>query len=193
MKVKVKICGIRTLEAALNAVGADADFLGFNFVISSKRYISPENAKKIIDQVKGQVSIVGVFQNAPFVEVNTIAEELKLDLVQLHGKEDNEYIQKIKRPVIKSFTIFDNPENIQAKYVMLDRIIQGKGEMVDLEKAAVLAKNFPLFLAGGLTPENVKEIVKRVRPCAVDVAGGVDTNEKQDIKKIRKFIERAKI
>lgn len=190
--VKVKICGIRTVDAAIAAVDAGADFLGFNFVPNSKRRITKQQAKKISDTVRGKITLVGVFQNQDMEEVNGIAKYVGLDFVQLHGKEDNEYIQKVKRPVIKSFTLLDKPEVIQAEYFMLDRVAQGQGDIVSLEKAALLARNFLLFLAGGLTPENVKKIVKEVRPHAVDVAGGIETNGAQDTEKIRLFIERVK-
>lgn len=192
MRVKVKICGVRTLAAAEAAISAGADYLGFNFVKASKRNISVERAKEIASVVKGKVTLVGVFQNAESIEVNRIAEEVGLDFVQLHGQEDNVYIEKIQVPVIKSFTIFDNAENIHAQYVMLDRVVQGKGDIVDLEKAKTYARRFSLFLAGGLNPDNIENIVKKVRPYAVDVASGVETNGEQDLEKIKLFIERVK-
>lgn len=192
MRVKVKICGVRTFEAAIVALDAGADFLGFNFVENSKRRITKQQAKKIADAVRRKIMFVGVFQNQPLGEVNDVAKEIGLDFIQLHGKENNEYIQKVKRPVIKSFTLFDNPEAIKAKYLMLDRVVQGQGDVVNLEKAGELAKAHSLFLAGGLRPENVAEVVTKVRPYAVDVAGGVETNGVQDMEKIRLFIERAR-
>lgn len=192
MNVKVKICGIRTIKAAVAAFDAGADYLGFNFVKTSKRKISMEKAKEIASVVKGKVALVGVFQNAESIEVNRIAEEVGLDFVQLHGEEDNAYIEKMTRPVIKSFTVLDNPEIIQVKYLMLDRVVQGKGDIVDLEKAKTYARRFSLFFAGGLTPDNIGDIVKKVRPYAVDVASGVETNGEQNLEKIKLFIERAK-
>lgn len=192
MRVKVKICGIRTLEVAEAAFDSGADYIGFNFVSSSKRRISIEKAKEIAGIMRKRVRIVGVFQNASVSKVNDIVKEVGLDLVQLHGQEDNTYIAKIKRPVIKSFTLSDNPEDIRAKYLMLDRVVQGQGDMVNVEKAARFAKNLSLFLAGGLTPGNVSDVVIRVRPYAVDVAGGIETNGKQDLEKIKLFIERVK-
>lgn len=192
MSVKVKICGVRTVEAAVAAVEAGADFLGFNFVPSSKRKISIERAKGIAAFVRGKVAVVGVFQNQILEEVNNIVKEVGLDFVQLHGQEDNLYIKKIQVPVIKSFTIFDNPANTYARYIMLDRIVQGKGDMVDVKKAKVLAETFPLFLAGGLTPENISEVMRKVQPFAVDVAGGVETAGIQDEEKIALFIRKVK-
>ncbi|MBI4008964.1 phosphoribosylanthranilate isomerase [Candidatus Roizmanbacteria bacterium] len=192
MQVKVKICGIRSVEAARAAVNAGADFLGFNFVPSSRRYIHPAIASGIINLVSDTVKIVGVFQDAKVNEVNKIASDLKLDYIQLHGNENNEYINKVGIPTIKFITLDDQPEKIRSDYFLLDRPKRGKGKMVDLEKASQLAADFPLFYAGGLTPDNVLIVVKQVKPFAVDVAGGIETNGIQDIKKIIKFISNAK-
>lgn len=189
--MRVKICGIRTVEAAIIACDSGADFLGFNFVSSSKRYIDSSAAKKIIDKIRGKIKIVGVFQNEQVETVNKIADLLGLDFVQMHGNEDNIYISQVKFPVIKSFTLLDNPQKIDVQYLLLDRVDR-EGALVDLQKAAEIAQEFPLFFAGGLTSENVSDIVCKVRPYGVDVAGGVETNGKQDIKKIRLFIERVK-
>ena len=191
MSVKVKICGIRTMEAAQIAIDAGADFLGFNFVATSKRYINPINAKKIINLVKGKVTVAGVFQDADLSYVNDLATNLGLDFVQLHGSEDNKYISQLNLPVIKSININDQPQKIHAKYFLLDRPDR-KGEMVNLETAAQLAAKFPIFFAGGLNPDNVIEVVKQVRPFAVDIAGGIETEGVQDIKKIKLFIKNVK-
>lgn len=192
MSTKVKICGIRDIEAAIAADDAGADFLGFNFVPTSQRYIDPMFAQKIIKLVKGKVKIVGVFQNAKVSDVNDIVSKLGLDFVQLHGKEDDDYISNVAVPVIKSFKVDDVIHNTKAAYVLLDRVKQGEGKMVDLEKAAKLAANFPLFYTGGLNPDNVAKVVKKVKPFAVDVAGGVETKGIQDLEKIRLFIKNAK-
>lgn len=188
----VKICGIRTIRAAEVAIELGADFLGFNFVPSSKRYIDPKEAEKIIEKIEiSGVELVGVFQNETEEKVNDIGMKLGLDYAQLHGTEDNEYISKINLPVIKSITLNDNPDLIKAEYFLLDR--EGRaGEIVDLEKAAEMAKKFQIFFAGGLTPENVSEIVAKVQPFAVDVAGGIETDGVQDLEKIKLFIENAK-
>lgn len=189
---QVKICGIRDLNTAKATIKMGADFLGFNFVPNSKRCISPFNALEIINSIRGTVKIVGVFQNAPVIEVTKIASDLNLDFIQLHGQESNEYISKIKIPVIKFITFNESLKKIKAKYFLLDRVTQGKGQMVDLKKANQIALNFPLFYAGGLTPDNVTFVVKQVKPFAVDVAGGIETNGYQDIEKIELFIKNAK-
>lgn len=192
MNIKVKICGIRSLEIAEAAIMAGADFLGFNFVPASKRYISPSDAAKIIRVIERKVKIVGIFQNARINEVNKIASGLELDYIQLHGNENNEYINKVGLPVIKFITLDDQPEKIRADYFLLDRPKREKGKMVDLEKAHILAASFPLFYAGGLTPDNVSMVIKRVTPFAVDVASGIETNGIQDINKIKEFVKNAK-
>lgn len=192
MRTKVKICGVRTIEAAKAAIEAGADFLGFNFVPTSERFIDPQKAVEIINLVKGQVKIVGVFQNVPVEDVIQIVSDLKLDLVQLHGYENNNYIRALKIPVIKSITAHDQPQSIKADYFILDRAQRGEGEMVDLETGSQLAFKFPLFFAGGLTSDNVSEVVTKVRPFAVDVAAGVETDGVQDLEKIRVFVKNAK-
>lgn len=191
--VKVKICGIRDLASAKVAVAAGADFLGFNFVPTSKRYLDQKSAEHIISKIKGKIKTVGVFQNLPIDKVNKIAERLDLDYVQLHGDEDVEYRKKIKSKIIQkihkdgSFTDRQNCE-----YFLLDREVQGQGKMIDLKIAKELTNYFRSFIAGGLTPENVKEVVRKVKPFAVDVAGGVETEGKPDVKKIELFIKNAK-
>jgi phosphoribosylanthranilate isomerase len=192
MKVQVKICGIRSLRSALAAVTGGADFIGFNFVPASKRYIDPEMCQTIIGQIKGKIKIVGVFQNAPVDQVNTIAAMLDLDFVQLHGEESDAYMKKMNRPVIKSTNIYNVPANETARYILLDRIKQGQGSLVDFSRAEEFAKQYKIFLAGGLTPDTVALAIKKVKPFAVDVAGGIETDGKEDEQKINRFIANAK-
>lgn len=197
MQVLVKICGIRSLEAAQASIKAGADFLGFNFVPSSKRYINPKDALEIIKLIRGKmnkiplrVKIVGVFQDIDYV--NDIVANLELDFVQLHGQENNDYINRVEAPVIKSVTLKDQLSIIKAKYFILDRANRGEGNMMDFKKAARLAVKFPIFYAGGLNPENVADVINKVRPFAVDVAGGIETNDHQDLEKIKLFIRNIK-
>jgi phosphoribosylanthranilate isomerase len=209
--IKVKICGVKTLEAAHIAVEAGADFLGFNFVVASKRFIDPMIARAIAKEVDKKVSLVGVFQNQTADEVNTIANLVGLDYVQLHGEEDEENMKKINAKIIKMVVIPDTCTplwgiigdpvicidslfrgNDNIIYFLLDRVSQGQGDMVDLARAKGIAQQCNVFLAGGLTPDNVAEIVATVKPFAVDVAGGIETDGEQDMEKIRKFIKNAK-
>jgi indole-3-glycerol phosphate synthase / phosphoribosylanthranilate isomerase len=191
-KVKVKICGIRSLEAAQAAINAGADYIGFNFVRTSKRYIDPMHAQHIAKQINGKIKIVGVFQNEKIAIVKKIADKVGLHLVQLHGVEDEAYMYQLTKPIIKSTTVHNVNKAFFSDFVLLDRVIRGKGNLVDFDSAAKLADQFKTFFAGGLTPENVAAVIKKVKPFAVDVASGVETNGKQDLQKIRKFIKNAK-
>lgn len=190
--VKVKICGVRSLEAAKVAVEAGADFIGLNFVPRSKRYIELDAAQQIVAKVKGKVEIVGVFQNELPEKVNAFADLLNLDFVQLHGEEDIAYMQKMNYPIIQRVDIENDSMSLPAAFLLVDRAEQGRGEMVDLTKARKLAKQFPLFFSGGLTVENVATVMRQVKPFAVDVASGVETNGKEDLQKIQAFIRNAK-
>lgn len=200
-KTVVKICGIRSEMAARTAIYAGAKFLGFNFVPGSKRRVTPVLAKQVIDLIGKQVKIVGVFQNAKIDEVNKIAEDLDLDYVQLHGEEDENYVKEIDRPAIKvlqlepDFNITEvlkEMNKFDVEYFLLDRKTQGKGKMLSLKNLSVVSKEKQIFVAGGLTPENVAEIVRSVKPFGVDVASGIESNRVEDPEKIKLFIERVK-
>jgi len=193
MTTKVKICGVRDIKSAEAAIEAGADFLGFNFVKSSTRSIDPTDAKRIIDAIKGKIKTVGVFQETSVEQVNKIAEDLDLDYIQLHGNEDVAYRKKINGKIIqKIHTDSSFTDREGSKYFLLDREIQGKGKIIDLSVAEQLAKVFHVFIAGGLTPENVGDVVKKVKPFAVDVAGGIETKGQPDARKIKQFIRNAK-
>lgn len=196
--VKVKICGIRNLETAKAAVDAGADYLGFNFVPESRRYIRPEDATKIIEKVRGKASIVGVFRDAPLETVQQLTQTLGLDAVQLHGDESPDYASSLKLPVIKAIAV---PEGTEVQVLgqkmqqygkdtlfLLDRATQGSGASVDLAVAAGLAGQFRCFVAGGLTPDTVIDVVAAVKPHGVDVAGGVEQNGQIDPALVRSFI-----
>lgn len=200
---QVKICGIKNLTIARVAIKAGANYLGFNFIPSSKRYINPEKAKQIIDGVGCDIYTAGVFQDAPPQEVVRIASFLRLDFVQLHGNETPSYCQKIATNVIKVFTLledFDVEETIikmkeysqYVNYFMVDKEKIIRSRMIDFQKCRKIANTFPLVLAGGLNAENVREVVIAVNPLVVDVASGIETNGKQDIQKIKEFIQNAK-
>jgi phosphoribosylanthranilate isomerase len=191
--VQVKICGIRSLTIAEIAIQAGADFLGFNFIQKSSRYINPFYAYKIAKKIQGKVKIVGVFQNMQADSVNHIAHQIGLDFVQLHGKVETYDIERITKPIIKQIVEGERimlHKNMQ--YLLLDRAIQGKGERVNVKKARQVSLRYKLFLAGGLTPENVTDVVRMVKPLGVDVASGIETKGQEDIQKIIAFITNAK-
>ncbi len=192
MNAQVKICGIRTLESALGAVEAGADFLGFNFVPDSRRFISFQRAAEIAVAVNGRARIVGVFRDARPSFIAEAANALRLDFVQLHGRESPEYLAALSLPVIKAIHSPDQISLYSPDYFLLDRTSQGEGPMVQTEDARAAALLRPIFLAGGLTPENVSGVLRKVRPFAVDVAGGIESRGVPDVRKIRKFVTNAK-
>lgn len=198
--VKVKICGIKDVLTAKQAAEAGADALGFVFARESKRYVEPQQAREIIAALPPGVRTVGVFVDTPAVEISRIAALCNLDIIQLHSHEEPEY-QDLKLPVIKCHRIKDRPDPEQilrtkADAILLDtyhpRMAGGTGKSFNWSIVKNIKSNVPLILAGGLTPDNVREAIEMVRPCAVDVSSGVETNGVKDISKIKSFIRRAK-
>lgn len=197
----VKICGITTEDAAHAACEAGADMLGFVFAESSRK-ISPETAKKIVEQLPEQVAAVGVFVNETIENIGRIAETAGLDYIQLHGDEPPSFCEQLSLPVIKSFTI---KEKVDAKrlseykcdFYLVDspgiRYRGGSGKPFDW--SLLQDQNLPrekVILAGGLNEGNVAEAIKQVQPHAVDVSSGVETDGKKDHQKIEDFIKEAK-
>ena len=199
--MKVKICGLTSLEAAQTAENAGADFLGFIFA-DSKRKISPEKAKEIIEKLNGKALKVGVFVNESLEEMERIQRFTGIDIIQLHGQESVEKAGSFSIPVIKAFSIrnevdFKKIDDYPVDYQLLD-LPKDSGssneETLDWQMIHRLRQSRNrLILAGGLTPMNVFEAIKLVQPFAVDVSSGVETNGYKDYEKIRLFIKNAKL
>ena len=197
----VKICGLRSYEAARIAVEAGAAFIGFVFVPSSRRYIAPEEAARIINALPpSSAKTVGVFVDAPPEEVNRIAEICRLDFVQLHGREDAAYAAKISRLLIKAYRYGDDfsveeANGFPAAYILLDSFSQGQaggtGKTFAWRQAAIETRRLtkPLILAGGLNADNVATAVEIFHPFAVDVSGGVEENGRKSPDKIKEFLQ----
>ncbi len=200
--VRVKICGITSLEDALHAVREGADALGFVFHEASPRNISPDRAESIIAALPPFVQVVGLFVNAESANVNAVADRCRLDVIQLHGDEPPEYCGTIRRRVIKVFRVRDISSlepigNYRVAGVLLDayspKAYGGTGQTFNWEIAREAAKHRPVILAGGLTPENVRQAIETVGPYAVDVSSGVEAAPgRKDPVKVRKFIRQAK-
>src|SRR5450631_169981 len=201
--VKVKICGITSLEDALTAIKAGADALGFVFYSLSPRHIPPEQAAEIIRRLPPFVQTVGLFVNEELAIINTIADQCGLDVIQLHGEEPPEYCRSVRRRVIKAFrirdiTTLDSLVHYQVSGCLLDAWSPaahgGTGQTFNWKIAAEAVNNgHRIILAGGLTPDNVAEAVRRVNPYAVDVSSGVECSPgHKDADKIRKFIIQAR-
>jgi len=188
--VRVKICGITRIRDALWAVRCGVDALGFIFAESPRR-VSPEKAKAIIDTLPPFVRSVGVFVDERPRTLLDIATFCGLDLVQLHGEETPDYCRNLPFSAIKAFRI-QNPSSLSAinsyrgvvKGAVLDTYhsvkMGGTGETFDW-KLAVKARKYgiPIILSGGLTPDNVQQAVRMVKPYAVDVNSGVENRPGQ--------------
>jgi phosphoribosylanthranilate isomerase len=196
----VKICGIQTIDAAQAAQDFGADLIGFVFA-ESRRKIGVSAAAKISAALT-RVGKVGVFLNQPLTEVLEIAERCQLDLVQLHGDESPEYCQKLNRPVIKAFRLDSDfsPALVQAynvPWILLDSFVPGQaggtGVAFDWEagRKRLGRPKQKVFVAGGLTPENVAEAIGLLQPDGVDVSGGVEDAGEKSRKKIGRFIAAA--
>jgi len=204
MSPKVKICGITNLTDALASVEAGADALGLMFYDASPRKVSTAVAANIARQVPPFVLKVGVFVNALEELVVRAIGECGLNLVQFHGDETPEYCQRFSVMTMKAFRVRDQESlralpNYRTDAFLLDSHVAGKpggtGEKFNWE-LAVEAKKFgkPIFLAGGLTPENVMAAVRQVRPYGVDVSSGVESAPgRKDIAKVQAFVTAAKM
>src|SRR5579859_184338 len=199
---QVKICGLRAPEHAGAALDAGADMLGLIFYEPSHRYISPEDAQKLVATMQQEhttADFVGVFVNCAADFINDISEQVGLQYVQLHGNEPPEFCRSIQRPVIKALNLHNQSDiqRVRAYHETCWRILLdtptsqwgGTGQTHDWTLARTVAQEMPILLAGGLTPENVSAAIRQVYPWGVDVSSGVETNQVKDVEKIRTFIE----
>ena len=178
---RVKICGITRIEDALLAARLGAAAVGFVCWPGSPRYVSPGRARGIVRALPPLVASVGVFVNQPDDEVEAIAREAALDLVQLHGDEPVESCLRFGRRAIKSVAVTDGfdpsswPESVTLLADASDPLRRGgTGRTADWEAVARVARRRPVFLAGGLNPGNVARAITSVRPYAIDLSSGVE-------------------
>ena len=200
----VKICGITNLSDALHSVRCGADALGFNFYPASPRYIRPDTARDVVrDLANGKVAMVGVFVNETIENMVEIAAVADLDAIQLHGDESPELVRQLRsqtdRQIIKALRVspgFDKAIILtyRADAILLDgyspRERGGTGTKVDRSMAKTCsAMVSTLYLAGGLSAENVSEAIKTVRPFAVDACSGLESKPGiKDPVKVEQFI-----
>jgi phosphoribosylanthranilate isomerase len=203
MQIKVKICGITNPDDAIAAVDCGADALGFVFFAGSPRYISHEKVREIIKKLPSFTTTVGVFVNEKIEEIEKIIALTGIDVIQLHGNEPPEMCNISRRIIkairVKSLESLDPLRNYKdtVSAFLLDTftpdIFGGTGQIFNWD-IALEAKQFGrIILAGGLTPDNIAEAVRHVRPYGVDVSSGVELEKgEKDHKKMKLFIERAK-
>lgn len=207
MTVKIKICGITNEEDAHKAVELGVDALGFVFYDKSPRSVEPSVAKRIIQSLPPFVLSVGVFVNQPEETVRRTFDSCGLALAQIHGDETAEYCESLGRPVLRAIRLKDRRNFLAlAEYkgrmgvrgFVVDAFHQekygGTGQTTDWTMAAEAANAAPILLAGGLTPQNVQEAIRQVRPYGVDVSSGVEASPgKKDHQKLREFIQAVRL
>lgn len=187
MRTRAKICGITRLEDALAAVEHGADAIGLVFYKPSPRYVSIEQAAAISAALPPFVSVVALFVDPTQAEVNAVLSRVRIDVLQFHGEESEVACAQYSLPYLKVIRVKTDTNLIQyaqaystAKALLLDtyseHAVGGTGQVFDW---SLIPNNLPvpIILAGGLTPENVNEAVKQVKPYAVDVSGGVETSK----------------
>lgn len=205
--VRVKICGITNLEDAWAAVSGGADALGFNFYRRSSRFIEPDAARRIIEQLPGDVLTVGVFVNeGEPEELARLADRARVAAVQLHGDESPRYCRALKdRFVIKALRVGarfvpESAAEYEVDAILLDAFAGeahrgGTGHVIDWSVARRVRELVPkLFLAGGLSPENVAEAISAVEPYAVDACSRLECAPgRKDAARVSAFIAAAHV
>jgi len=201
MAVKVKICGITTVADAEAAIGFGADAVGVNFYSGSPRCVTVAGAREIRCSLPATTCVVGVFVNAPREDVVAVAGEVGLSALQFHGDEPPEAcvgwgdLVVIKALRVGDADVATRAAQYRVRYVLLDAASAGyggSGRAFDWRLATAIPRG-RLVVAGGLTPENVAEAVRMLRPSAVDVASGVEAAPgRKDHERIKAFIHAAK-
>jgi len=208
--IRVKICGVTTVDDVRLAVECGADAIGLNFYPKSPRYVAPQQAAPLLRALPPFVDAVGVFVGLKTRQVCALAYQLGLRNVQcfadIEDVEDSFPFQRIAAFRVKDRTSFDEIERYLAKCrtvgtmpgaVLVDAHVEGQlggtGKIAPWELLADFRPDVPLILAGGLTPENVAKAIRAVQPYAVDVASGVECAPgRKDPDKVRRFIENAR-
>lgn len=200
----VKVCGITHLDDARAAIDAGVDVLGFNLIPESKRSISPEQARAIVEQVHDRVICIAVVANLPPPDCLELRARSGCERLQLHGDEPPADLHTLSPHAFKAVRIGNERDvELASSYpghpLLVDAKVPGQlggtGHRLDLSLVVNLAASRPLILAGGLGPDSVEDAVRRVQPWGVDVASGVETDSdprRKDADKMHRFVEAAR-
>ena len=201
-KTLTKICGITNIEDARVAEDAGAYAIGLVFYKISPRFISIDTAKEIVAHINQPLNSVGLFVDADRDYICSVLEQIDLDILQFHGQESEQTCAFFNKPYIKAIRVSKDTNILKevekyssAKAILLDTHVEGllggTGKVFDW---TMIPRNLskPIILAGGLNVDNVKDAIRKIRPYAVDVSGGVESEKgKKDPKKIKDFINEA--
>ncbi len=201
IRTRVKICGITRTEDAVSVVESGADAIGLVFYRPSPRAVDIKQAQQIVKAVPAFVTVVALFVNPTIEQVRETLEHVRIDLLQFHGDEENDFCRQFQRPFIKAIRVRQTSDVVAARLrfadacgLLLDSyqpgVPGGTGLTFDWNMIpADEQKSLPLILAGGLTPKNVAHAIEQVHPYAVDVSGGVEANKGiKDAAKIKQFL-----
>lgn len=207
----VKVCGLRSPEDAEKLEGLDVSAAGLIFVPGRRRQVTPEQGASIVAHLPRGVLKTGVFVNPTREELLSVLDQVPLDLIQLHGEESPQFCgwlkEKVKAHVVKVFHMGTRPPASPEDYapcidaVLLDSSSgQKRGgtgkvfpwEWIPREKEYWRRRKLPVWVAGGLSPDNVGSLLNGYAPDGVDVSGGVETEGRKDRKKISQFVERVR-
>lgn len=195
---KIKLCGL-SRECDIEAVNELCpEYIGFVFANKSKRYVTPAKAKELRTILNKDIKAVGVFVNEDIEKVSELLENDIIDIAQLHGSEDEEYISKLRektgKQIIKAFKISCSADAVSAEKSSADFILldsgAGTGSVFDWEWLKEVRR--PYFLAGGLSTDNVESAIKKLSPYAVDVSSGIETEGVKDETKMREFVSKVR-
>ena len=191
---RIKMCGMTRPEDIAAANGLMPDLIGFVFFPGSRRYVTPETARALRKDLAPGITAVGVFVDEDPEMVAWLLAEGIIERAQLHGHEDESYLaalrKRTEKPLIRAFRI-RGPEDLRearassAEDILLDA---GAGDGKTFDWRLLQGTDRPYFLAGGLTPENVSRAVRELKPYAVDVSSGIETEGRKDPAKMRAFI-----
>ncbi len=194
----IKLCGLTSPEDIMTVNELRPEYAGFVFASWSRRYIPPDRVVELKSMLDPSVKAVGVFVDAEIGEVSELLDRGIIDMAQLHGSEDDEYIRRLSsisgKPVIKAFKIKTVDDLLPAKKSSADHILLDSGAGTGNAFDWGLLKDIqrPYFLAGGLSLMNIDEALDTLCPYAVDVSSGIETCGIKDHEKMRQFVAKVR-
>ena len=199
--MKIKMCGLRRPDDIIYANEYLPDYIGFVFA-ESRRKVSGEEAKNLGAQLDPFIKKVGVFVNEPVRSLITISKQAGLDIIQLHGDEGEEYIKEVKHETgkelwkavrVRMVKDIQEAQRLPADKLLLDSFSEesygGTGKVMDFAVLDQADIRKPYFIAGGLTVENLPEILKKAEPYGIDISSGIETEGVKDREKMLKVIQ----
>lgn len=202
--MRIKMCGLRKPDEIIYANECLPDYIGFVFA-ESRRKVSGEEAKKLGEQLDPLVKKVGVFVNEPLRSLISISEEAGLDIIQLHGDEDDEYIREVRHKTgkeiwkavrVRTAKDIQAAQELPTDKLLLDSFSEesygGTGKVMDFAVLDQAEIRKPYFIAGGLTVDNLPVILRNTEPYGIDISSGIETGGVKDREKMRKVIQLCK-